>query len=740
MDSNKGFLENVLNSTESSPSALAATHTIAFGNPDSPSALTSIPAPNHNARTADIKLFHWGNVSSQNSKSFTPSDRLAGEPQLHSTPPLSPIEPVLVSSPQFEVPAKLSRDWKLARTNSTQQSSSHTQPPTGSQLQPQLNISIASSSPSAFTRSTTPELGALDASPRLDRSLLDPNLRLQTSSKIVDVNQLSMSSAPVQQNNQAHEIDSQLNPAEILAPSYVPFMSPHPTSPSSNPTEVFPDEFFPTNTMDVDWGSGDYLETMSYFSSEGDDYSVVTKLPSDMYDLEDSTESYDTSFPSRVGVSLSSMQPLHVSPSPSLLTAYTTIVPLTSIHPSSFSSTIHNTLEPTSTAHSDTAEASDIDWSETFSIEPTDVLLPDMNSLEYYTTQLTKENTTSDTGAEHRGNATTSMEFPLVSINATHVTPTLSFTVHPNHMLADAYGSEEHQPTNNTRWTEEESSSDASGLEPNNETTPVHAIEEMVNTSETLVHPTIEPTPFLHPSSSFWDVQVSTRDSSASSITVGLDTIALTTATLPSATTLLTDDVILSSSLTDAYWFVTESILQTAIHTTPTLTATVAFSPFPGEPAANTTLGATEITPTVTTISTEPTHNITSGSTEPPPNATFAPPVMINDQGVTEVGNNISATATLTPASTEANTTSAVSTTTAAATTSQATNTITTATTSASSISATSSKMPTAAPTSRQYLCNHNNPAYLVKIGKFKILRHIITSTNYHPHQFIRCV
>ncbi|KAF7656547.1 hypothetical protein LDENG_00039760 [Lucifuga dentata] len=719
MDSKEGFFEDVPNSTETSPSALATTHTIAFGNKDSPSALPSIPAPSHDAK-ASIGFVHLSYASSQNSEFFTPSDLVTGEPKLLSTPPLNPSEPVLGSAPQFEAPAKLSSDW--TRTNSAQQSSD----PTESLPQPQLNISKTSLRLSALTRSTTFQLGVLDAplsapskqqensseqmlavmtslpsqpleppkqsdfqadaSHSLDHFLLDPNLHVQPTSKIQDVTQLSPSSAPLKQNNQA----------EILAPSFVPFISPQFTPPSSEPTEVFPEEFFPTNTMDGDWGSGDYLETMSYFGLEGDDYSLVTKLPSDMYDLEDSTESYDTSFPSRVGVSPSSFQPLYVSPSPSLMTAYSTIVLHTSIHPSSFSSTIHYALEPTPTAHSDIAEASFIDWPDIFSIEPTDVLLPDMNSLEYYTTQLTKENATLDTGAEHRGNVTTSRHVSMVSINATLVTPTSSSTMHSSHTLTF--------DSNNTRWSEEGFSNDLSGFEPHNETTIM-----MVNTSEPFVHPSLEPTAFFHPSSSVWDGQVSIRESSASAVTVGLDTIALTVTTLPSATTLLMDDAILSTSLTDVYWFDTESILYSTMHTTPVL-STIAFSPFPAEPSANATPVATEITSKVTAVTTEATPNVTSGTAEPTANATLVPPVMISDQGVTE---NILATMTLTPASTGAKTTSAVSITTNAATTSQAaTGTMTTM-----SISTTSIKTQTVAPASRQYLCNLDNPAYLVKIG-----------------------
>lgn len=705
----KGFLRDVPISTGSSPSAFPASHTTAFGSPDSPGALPSIPEPNHEARTADSMLFKGGHVASENSKSFTPSDLLAEKPQPLSTPSLSPSEPVLGSSPQFEAPAKLSTDWKLARINSAKQSSSLSPTPTRSQLQQQdgtlgQTLPIITSHPGQPLE--TPKLAFTDSpsdeSYILDHVLLDPNLSVNAPGKIQDVNQLNPSSAPLQENKLAHDINMLPNPDEILAPSYyVPFIGPHPTSPASEPTEVSPEDFYPTNTMELDWGSGDYMETMSFLSSEGDDYSLVTKVPSDTYDLEDYTESYDTSFPSRVGISPSSLHPLHISPSSSLMTTYSTILPLKSIYPSSLSSTIHYTLEPTPTIHSDIAEASDIDWADTFSIQPTDVLLPDMNSLEYYTTQLTKENTGSDRGAEQRGNVT------VVSISTTEITPTSSIT-------------------SDTKSTEDESSSDLSGFEPNDETAlTTEESPQLVNVSEPFLDPSIVTTPFFDSSSSILVGQVSTKDWSAATLTISLGSTASTAAILPDSTALLPDDV-MSSSLTDVHWFVTESFPQSTIHTTPVLSATTAFSPVPTEHPASTTAGTTDISPQDTTITTQLTPNITSASTEPTSNVTLVPPVMVGDQGVTEDGVDIPATMTSIPASSEANTISAVPTTTTATTTSRHAATRTTATTKASTsvniISTTSGKTPTTAPTSRQYFCDLDKPAYLVKIGKSDLI------------------
>ncbi|XP_042352545.1 UPF0606 protein KIAA1549 [Plectropomus leopardus] len=713
-----GFLGHDPSSTGSKSSALPVSQYTAFESPDSPGALPSMSEANHEVRTAGVTHFQSGSVASESSKSFTASDLLAEEPHPLSTPSLSPSESALESSPQFEAPAKPSTTWKQTRTKSAKQSSSLSPTPTRSQ--PQSNISLVLLSPSAFTRSTTPQLGleqkstsnkqqddASDQTVTIMTSLPaeplePPNLTFtdfaadESYGKVLDVNQLSPSSAPLVENKPTQEINMLPNPDKILAPGYnVPFIAPDPTSSSSEPTEVSPEDFYPTNTMEVDWGSGDYLETMSFLNADEEDYSLVTKVPSDSYDLEDYTERYDTSFPSRVGISPSSLHPLHVSPSPSLQTAYSTIVPLKSIYPSSLSSTIHYTLDPSPSANSEIPDISDIDWPDTFTIQPTDVLLPDMNSLEYYTTQLTKENS-SDTGAEQRGNVT------VVSISATDITPTNSLT-------------------NDTKPTEDESSSEPSGFEPQDESTPVATTEaspQLVNASEPFLDPSIITTHFFDPSSSVWDGQVFTTDWPSHSLTVSMDDTVLTEA---SATPLLPDDVVSSSSLTDVHWFVTEPFPSSTIQSTPVLTATLVYSPVPTEPAANTTTGTTELTPQDSTFTAEYTHNITLVSAEPTSNVTFVPPVVLGDQGVTEDGADIPATMTLIPTSSEANRVSAAPTTTTATTTSHQATTRITATTDASTsvsiISTTGGKTTTTAPISKQYLCNLDRPAYLVKIG-----------------------
>ncbi|XP_026221713.1 UPF0606 protein KIAA1549 isoform X3 [Anabas testudineus] len=669
-----GFPGGVPSSTGSSPSALPASHYTAF------------PEPNHEVRTDDVMLFH------------------------HAAPSILPSEPASGSSSKLEESAKLSLDWMVTQTNSAIQLPAFAPAPTKSQLQSQSNISIVSSSLSESVRSTTPQLGL---SSQLDGAseqivtittsqpaqpleppkvaVTDP-LADEPYSKILDVNQLSPGSSPFQENKPAHDISILPNSNEILAPDYnVPFIAPHPTSHSSEPTNVSPEDFYPTNTMELDWGSGDYLETMSFLNADGDDYSLVSKVLSDSYDLEDYTESYDTSFPSRVGISPTSLHPGYFSASSTLMTTYITAVPHMSIHPSSFSSTIHYTLEPTPTVSSETVEASDIDWSDTFTIQPTDVLLPDMNSLEYYTIQLNKENNSSESGAEHRANVT------LVSIDTTDITPTSSFT-------------------NDTKMIEEEFSSDLSGSEPGDESTTVATTKEspqLVNASDPFLDPSIIPSILFDPSSSMWGGQVSTIDWSGPSVTAGLDSTVLTEAMLPHATPLLPDDIMSSSSLTDVHWFVTESFL----HTTPVFTETITFSPFPTDPSSNTVAGTTESTPQDSTFITELSLNITLVSTEATANVTLGPPVVLGDQGVTHDETDNPATMTLIPKNSEANTVPAVPTTTTAITTSHQATIRVTATTEASTsvnIISTMSAMTTATP--RQYLCSLDSPAYLIKI------------------------
>uniref|UniRef100_A0A8C4Z1K5 Si:ch211-1e14.1 n=1 Tax=Gadus morhua TaxID=8049 RepID=A0A8C4Z1K5_GADMO len=387
------------------------------------------PTLNSGSDAADRALSHWGLSPSQNPKAFTSSDPLAEQTLTRTTPALRSLTPG--SGPDFEGPSsRRARDLLKKRSIVTI-----------SKQPPQSN-----STPSA-------PLG-----PQL--------VHLYSDQKNVD-------ESPPTQNQSKAPLNSRERDTETLAPSYLPFFSPHPTAALSEPTEALPVDIFPTNTMDKDWGSGEYMETMSFLGSEGDDYALVSNLPSDMYDLEESaSESYDTSFPTRVGVTMSSFLPHFVSPSLSLSPPLTSAGTPTSVYPPPLSSSVHPAFEPTPPVESDVTRSLDEDWSEAFTIQATDLLLPDMNSIEYYTTQLTKENTSLNTGAELRGNGTISGLVSKMSISTTHLVPTRTFTVDPSHMHTSLFGDD--GPTDESAWAEEESSGPYAGYEPLNDTSPVN--------------------------------------------------------------------------------------------------------------------------------------------------------------------------------------------------------------------------------------------------------------------------
>ncbi|KAM8892780.1 UPF0606 protein KIAA1549-like isoform 3-T4 [Spinachia spinachia] len=700
-----GVLEHGPSSAAFKPPALPASYS-AFESLDSPGALPSVSEPNLVVRDADIIHFPWGRVAFENSQSFPRREVPAEEPHPLATPSLSPSESISGSSPQFDA-AKFFTDWKLAQAKLSTQSFPLSPTPTRSKLKPQSNVSIAPLNPTTFITPTSPQhdsksdqknisnpqegpsektvavVTSFPAQPHKPRELSFDDFAADDShSRILGVKQPDPSGAPLEGNRPTG--DMLPNPDVILAPGYnVPFIDPDPTLLSSEPTEVPPEDFYPTNSMEVDWGSGDYLETMSFLNADGEDYSLATKVPSDSFDLEDYTERYDTSFPPRVGISPSSLQPLDGSRTASLTTAYSAILPLKSIDPSSLSSTIHFTLEPTPPANSEVPDVSDINIRDSFSIHPTDVLLPDMNSMEYYVTQLTMEKDET----EGRGNGT------VVSVAATDIVPSGS-------------------ATEDTNLAEDGSSGDLSGVEPKDESSPAVTTEEspqLIIATHSFLDPSIVSSHLFDPSPSVSGGQVSTMDWS-----VGL---------LPSATPLLPDDVLLSTSLTDVHWFVTESSPSS---TTPVFTATLAFPPTPTEFTANTTAGTEELTPQEPTITTEQTLNITLLSTEPISNSTLDPLVALADQGVTEDQVDTPATMTSIPTSSEANTHSAVPETTAAITTSHQATTRPTATTEASTsvsvTSATNESNTTTTTTTKTtasppYLCHLERPAYLIKIG-----------------------
>ncbi|XP_054890923.1 UPF0606 protein KIAA1549 isoform X4 [Poeciliopsis prolifica] len=705
LDSHTSFVEvlgGVPKTTRSSPSALPDSHYTAFKNPESLSALLSIPEPVPKARTADSELLKSGPGAFENSKSVVPRNVYVEETGVRTTPPLSPTGLPLA----FEASATSSSEKGGVRTNPHKQEYNFSLYSKRWKQLLQSNASVTTLNPSALRKSTFHQ--GLDYEEDTTSSLVQNRTLKQMQSFVTSVANLPFeppelalsesdsqkvaSSRQIVQNKSERNMNTLPSLDEIMAPGYhVPFITPQSSLVFSDPNQVPSEDFYPTNTMNVDWGSGDYLETMSFFNTDNDDYSLVTKVLSDPYDMEDDTEIYDTSFPSRVGISPSSRHPGYGSSSSSLMTPYLTVPPRQSIYPSSFSIKASNLLQPTDVAGADVPSESDIDWGDAFTIRPTDVLLPDMNSLEYYTTQLTKDSNASETAAEYRQNATE------VSFNATMAPPSTDVTTDGN-------------------LTEGESSSDLSGFGPHYESTTTEITPQLSNASESFLDPSIVPTYVSDPSSSVWDGPVSTTGWFTHTVAIDIDS-ALAEVLHPSATSLLPEDLASSSSLTDVHWFVSESFDDVPTLITPFITATAAFSP---EPPENTTAIATDLM-SQDSFATEQTGDVTLVSNESMSyNVTLVPPVMVGDQSVTEDRADNLTTMVTNPTGSEVIT--AVATTNPAATNTphQATtrSSATAETSTGVSITTTTSETTTApSTTSRQYLCKVDHPAYLTKTG-----------------------
>ena len=415
---------------------------------------------------------------------------------------------------------------------------------------------------------------------------------------------------------------------------------------------------------------------------------------------------------------MSSFLPHLVTPSLSLTPALNTAGAHTSVYPPalSSSSSIHPTFEPTPPVQSD--GASDVDWSEAFTIEATDLLLPDMNSIEYYTTQLAKENTSLSAGAELRGNVTVSGLVSKMSISTTHLAATRTFTVDPSHMLTALFGDD--GPMDDGAWAEESSGSHE-GYEPLNDTSPVNDTALSLQPVSVPEHTSIPTSPPFDEASSIWEAEVSTTQV-APTPDAGSDSSYYieSGSTLADATAMLPDDVLLSSLPTDVYWFTTESVPLGASSVTPVLSASAAPTPVDSAtPTPDDTPAPGDATPSTTISAT-----VQSSSLEPSPNDTSPPPIMIADEGVREEpteGHSVAPTA-----SAEANATSPILpvTTTAAATTSHITTSVPTtgqpeAITSLRTTTVTTGKSPATTPVTRQYLCSIDNPAYAVRVGTF---------------------
>ncbi|KAM8908016.1 UPF0606 protein KIAA1549 isoform 2-T3 [Spinachia spinachia] len=157
-----------------------------------------------------------------------------------------------------------------------------------------------------------------------------------------------------------------LRPPDLLSPSLPPGLPPH-----TQPTITPPPPWEQGPSLEEAWGSGDYLETLSFMVPDGETGALATPLPNHSYDenLGADWVSYDSAFPARPTAPLSSRLPL-------LPASSTPRIPL-----------------HTRPSHLDVFPSwdEDYDLEDMMPLEPTELLLPDMNSMEYYTNLLARE-------------------------------------------------------------------------------------------------------------------------------------------------------------------------------------------------------------------------------------------------------------------------------------------------------------------------------------------------------------
>ncbi|XP_061662280.1 UPF0606 protein KIAA1549 isoform X2 [Syngnathoides biaculeatus] len=166
-----------------------------------------------------------------------------------------------------------------------------------------------------------------------------------------------------------------LRPPDLLSPSLTPPLraSPAPLTPWEQ-----------SNSLEDAWASGDYLETLSFVLPDGEDLAPATPLPSRPYDDDDDDDDWALSYE---GV-------LPRRPTP----------PLYSHLLFSPSRTTPGVPPPTRHARPGVFPAWDDDYDpeDLAPLQPTELLLPDMNSLEYYTNLLAKEHARPNSGEKHR--------------------------------------------------------------------------------------------------------------------------------------------------------------------------------------------------------------------------------------------------------------------------------------------------------------------------------------------------
>ncbi|KAL1257025.1 hypothetical protein QQF64_012570, partial [Cirrhinus molitorella] len=561
----------------------------------------------------------------------------------------------------------------------------------------------------------------------------------QTQYGTVGVNVSPSGSSRIQdlQLQPSHDPNTQIG-YQHLEPSHVVFVHHQMTSASVEPTMGPPEDFFPTNTMDVDYGSGDYLQTMSFMGTEGNDYSLVSNLPSDVYDFEDSnSETYDTTFPTRIVMSFSSkhLYPSSTSVSNSFSSkfvespsfnsnstsngsttdltkqvttsqSFTTTVPfatstLTSILTSDLGYTIPpslSTIQPTGVHSSPIIpttsdvlnqnqpvnESSELafDWPGTVTVQPTDVLLPDMNSLEYYTIQLTKDN---GSLPEPNANLTTSSVFSFIPVGTTHIVSTRTYTIDPSYMLTALFD-EDLQPTSNSSWTEE-SSTDISGFEPFNTTIldPSEVGPSLTNTTVPYLEPSFTPTPSIDFSTSLGDINSTTDWATTPFIPYNTSLLGTT----PPPVTKEPDGM---SSVNDSQWIITslptETIFPSSVLPTVLVTSSISVSEYPTDSTFNITS-----TPPATEMADE---GLVSGTT---------PDTMVTDSdNTTPIGSFTTTSSPVLPNET------------AVAPFTISVNNTTVTTMNDTAVTTLSTTIPTT--TARKYLCNiTKSDTYLIRVG-----------------------
>ncbi|XP_038833534.1 UPF0606 protein KIAA1549 [Salvelinus namaycush] len=220
----------------------------------------------------------------------------------------------------------------------------------------------------SMTMSSSPVAGGVDsngttATRSSSRSSPSPSSRWPGATPPKDTSHHGNTDA-ASVDDEAQGIHLLLRPPDLLSPSHPPPLPPH-----SQPTLTPPPPWEHAPSLEEAWGSGDYLETLSFMVPEGEELALATSLPSHTYDPDDGA-SYDTSFPSRPTLPLSS----------SLLRPYTSPTsPLREGLP------FTHPAQPEGYPHWD---EEDYDLGDIFPLVPTELLLPDMNSLEYYTNLL----------------------------------------------------------------------------------------------------------------------------------------------------------------------------------------------------------------------------------------------------------------------------------------------------------------------------------------------------------------